>query len=39
MKKEYLEPTITVISFVVGKDIATYSATSDGDVLIDTDDL
>lgn len=39
MKKEYLEPTITLISFVVDKSIASYSFASDGDILIDTDDL
>ena len=38
MKKEYVEPTILFVSLVADKHIA-YSFTSDGDILIDTDDL
>lgn len=37
MKKEYLEPTITVISLIANKNIALIA--SDGDLIIDTDDL
>ena len=39
IKKEYLEPTITFVSFIADKSIASYSVASDGDILIDTDDL
>ncbi len=39
MKKEYLEPTITVISLIADKNIASYTVASDGDLIIDSGDL
>ena len=40
IKKEYLEPTITFVSFIAVESIAdATNATSDGDTLIDTGEL
>jgi hypothetical protein len=46
MKKEYMQPSMTVISFIARENIAIdnfavepIGRLSDGDILIDTDDL
>ena len=39
VKKEYCEPTITVITLLTDTNIAALQDSQTGDVLFDTDDL